>query len=68
MLKSLNQKLGSAIYISDLNNYNNYGLQGRAMGLTVAYVDAKTENFKPIDIDFQKMKVQSEISIKFKIE
>ena len=68
LLKPLNQKVGTAIYISDVNNYNNYGLQGRAAGLEVAYDLNKSKTFEPIDIDFKKIKIQSEISIKFKIE
>lgn len=67
LLQPLSQKVGSAIYISDLNNYNNYGLQGRAAGLNVAYA-VKSKSFEPIDIDFKKIKVQSEVNIKFKIE
>ena len=65
LLQPLDQKLGNAIYISDVNNY---GLQSRAKGIQVAYALNKKESFEPIDIDFQKIKIQSEISIKFKIE
>ena len=68
LLKPLNQKLGKAIYISDMSNYNNYGMQGRAANLEVAYVMKDANAFEPIDIDFKKMKIQSEINIKFIIE
>jgi len=68
LLKPLNQKLGKAIYISDMSNYNNYGLQGRAVGLEVSYTMKAANDFEPIDIDFKKMKIQSEINIKFIIE
>ncbi len=68
LLKPLNQKVGTAIYISDVNNYNNYGLQGRVAGIEVMYTVDKKNNFEPIDIEFKKIKIQSEISIKFKIE
>ena len=64
LLKPLNQKVGNAIYISDVNNYNNYAMQMRTTSLEVAY----DKKFEPIDIEFQKIKVQSEINIKFKIE
>lgn len=64
LLKPLNQKVGNAIYISDINNYNNYALQGRVAGVAVVY----DKKFEPIDVEFQKIKVQSEINIKFKIE
>ncbi len=68
LVKPLNQKLGKAIYISDLSSYNNYAIQGRAAGLKVMYEVAQTPNYKPVNIDFQKIKVQSEVNIKFKIE
>lgn len=68
LLQPLNQKVGSAIYISDISGYNNYGMQGRAVGIQVAYELKDKANFEPIDIDFQKIKVQSEVNIKFKIE
>ncbi len=68
LLQPLNQKVGDAIYISDISGYNNYGMQGRAVGLKVSYEMAPKANFEPIDIDFQKIKVQSEINIKFRIE
>ncbi len=68
LLQPLNQKVGIAIYISDVNNFNNYGLQGRVAGIEVMYTVADKNNFQPIEIDFKKMKVQSEISVKFLIE
>jgi hypothetical protein len=68
LVKPLNQKLGKAIYISDLSSYNNYAMQGRAAGLKVMYEVVPTQNYKPVNIDFQKIKVQSEVNIKFKIE
>lgn len=64
LLKPLNQKVGGAIYISDVYNNNNYSMQSRSLVMEVAY----DKKFEPIDIEFQKIKVQSEINIKFKIE
>ena len=64
LLKPLNQKVGNVLYISDVNNYTNYSMQMRTASLEVAY----DKKFEPIDIEFQKIKVQSEINIKFKIE
>ena len=65
LLEPLNQKLGKAIYISDMSNYD---YQGRADGLVISYASKSSTNFEPIDIDFEKIKVQSEINIKFIIE
>jgi hypothetical protein len=51
-----------------MSSYNNYGLQGRATGLKVVYDVEENESFEPIEIDFQKIKVQSEVIVKFKME
>ncbi len=66
LLKPLNQKLGNALFISDVTNY--YNLEGRISKVQVAYELADNKKFEPINIDFQKIKIQSEIQVKFKIE
>ncbi len=68
LLHPLNQKLGKAILISDFNTrfYNN--LQGRVAGLQVAYNSEDGKNKEPLDIQFEKIKVQCEINVKFIIE
>ena len=63
LLKPLNQKLGKAIYISDMN-YNVYRNE---------MADFKVRNMAaqesaPIDIDFEKIRVESRINITFAIE
>ena len=67
LVKPLNQKVLKAIYISNNTNYNNYNLQGRTVGLKVAYA-ADKEQLAPVNIDFQKIKVSSEVYVKFKID
>ncbi|MFT7033181.1 MAG: hypothetical protein ACJA2S_001684 [Cyclobacteriaceae bacterium] len=63
----LGQKLGPAIYISDQSS-NNY-LQGRASGLQIrGYAADKEKQFKPADIEFQKIKVECSVAVKFKLE
>ncbi|MDP3313409.1 SIMPL domain-containing protein [Lutibacter sp.] len=68
MVKSLNQKVGNAIYISDLgDNSNQY--QGRMMGIQLKGMNSMDEmKFNPIDIEFEKIKVESEVFVKFKLE
>lgn len=68
LLKPLNQKLGKAILISDFNTriYNN--LQGRVAGIQVQYDSGKTNQKEPLDVQFEKIKVQCEINVKFIIE
>lgn len=66
MLEPIGQKLGAAIHISDFNAQTYNRNDGRA-GIQMAY--AKAENdYQPIDIDFEKIKVECELSVKFKIE
>lgn len=67
LTEPLSQKVGKAIYISDLgNNNNNYyrssNIQIRGMS------SVKEADFKPIDVEFEKIKVESNISVKFILE
>jgi hypothetical protein len=68
MTNPLNQKVGNAIYISDIGNIS-YQLQGRVAGLQIRGMNSLDETqFKPIDIEFEKIKVESEVNVKFKLE
>lgn len=68
MTNPLNQKVGNAIYISDIGNIS-YQLQGRVAGLQIRGMNSLDETqFKPIDIEFKKIKVESEVNVKFKLE
>jgi uncharacterized protein len=68
MVAPLNQKVGKAIFISDLTNISNM-LQGRAAGIVIrGAASIKNYEYKPIDISFQKIKVESEVTVKFIIE
>jgi uncharacterized protein YggE len=70
MAKALNQKIGSAIFISDLktivdrNNFTNFELQEVVM---VGYSNRNKQSYVPIDIEFEKIGIESQIYIKFKI-
>jgi uncharacterized protein YggE len=69
MLKPLNQNVGKALYISDLNSNITNALQGRVAGIQIrGYSSYKAEEYKPIDIEFQKIKIESAVTIKFGIE
>lgn len=65
MLIPIGQKLGAAIHISDFNTqaYNHFN--GRGIQMAYAKMESDAE---PIDIDFEKIKVECEVSVKFKIE
>ncbi|AXT19338.1 DUF541 domain-containing protein [Flavobacteriaceae bacterium AU392] len=68
LLKPLNQKLGRAIHISDLSNYNNNQYLARNKGYELNEFVVNGSINQPIDIEFQKIKIQSTIGIKFSIE
>jgi len=69
MLKPLNQIVGKALYISDLNSNITSALQGRVAGIQIrGYSSYKAEEYKPIDIEFEKIKIESAVTIKFGIE
>ncbi len=65
LLKPLNQKLGSVLYISDQTIPMYYGSPGSTAKIQLrGYSNLE---YKPQDISFEKIKVDSQISIKFKI-
>jgi len=69
MTKPLNQKVGNAIYISDYNSISNM-LSGRVAGIQIRGMASLKEkdNFEPIDIEFEKIKIETEVKATFKLE
>lgn len=70
MLKPLNQKLGKAMYISDVNSNIARILQGKSAGIQIRGLASmnKEEEYDPIDIAFEQIKLESSITINFGIE
>lgn len=70
MVNPLNQKVGSAIYISDHADNAIVGqLEGNAQGIVMrGYASAKSQELNPADIEFEKIKVENIVSVKFKLE
>jgi uncharacterized protein YggE len=69
MTKPLNQKVGNAIYISDFSNIVNM-LSGRVSGIQIRgtrSLDEK-EKYEPINIEFEKIKIETELKATFKLE
>jgi hypothetical protein len=63
----LNQKVGKAILISDTFNYNNF--QGRSDKMTIRGYSALAENvIAPANIQFEKIKIETEVNVKFILE
>jgi uncharacterized protein YggE len=65
----ISQKVGKAIYISDINTISN-ALQGKAPGITIRgmssiYGSRATE---PIYTEFQKVKFEVQVSVKYLLE
>lgn len=68
LVKPLDQTVGSAIYISDHQNFVTNQLQGRAQGLQIrGYSSISRAEFEPADIEFEKIEVRTTISVKFKL-
>jgi len=73
MLKPLNQTVGSAIFVSDLSTNPNISgfLAGSAAGIVVrGYSSVKRQSYEqtPIEIEFEKTKVESTVTVNFAIE
>ena len=69
MLKPLNQNLGKAIYLSDLNSSITNMLQGKAAGIQIrGYSSIKANEYKPIDIEFERIRIESTIKVTFGID
>ena len=66
MVQPLGQNLGAAIYISDLNSQIYNRLEGRAAGVVIRGYSAKAD-IRPIDIDFEKIKVESQLNVNFRL-
>ena len=68
MTEPLGQKVGKVIFISDNNNVSN-SFSGQVAGLQIRGMNAfKESKFEPLDIEFQKIKVETELNAKFIIE
>jgi hypothetical protein len=69
MTKPLNQKVGNAIYISDTFTISNM-LNGRLAGIQIRGVSILNEegDYEPIDITFDKIIIETQVNVNFKIE
>jgi uncharacterized protein len=70
MTKPLNQKVGNAIYISDLNENVIRMLSGSVSGISIRgskSLKGKSD-LVPADIEFAKIKIETELNVKYKLE
>lgn len=68
MLHAVGQKLGPVIHLSDINNQRFRALHGKAAGIQVLDAAPRSENYKPIAIEFDKIRVEMELYVKFRID
>lgn len=70
LAKPLNQKIGKAIYISDVNTTSN-ALQGQAPGILIRGISSNIYGSRaadPIYTEFQKVKFEVEVNVKYVLE
>ena len=70
-LNPLNQKVGKAIYINDEITLKYNSEEGQLNEIVVVgYSSAgrQKQEFKPIDIEFEKIKIESSVNVKFLIQ
>ncbi len=70
LVKPLNQTISEVLYISDKSNQSNNYYDDLELEevVMVGYGGRKNETPQPIAIEFKKIKVESQIEVKFKIE
>lgn len=67
MAKSINQKIGGALFISDLET-GFIPMNNNMPEIMMMRSTAKTADARPIDIEFKKIKFEAAVSVKFKLE
>lgn len=65
MLIPLDQKLGHALFISDLNTGVQYRMEERMVRVQMS---KEADEDQPIEIEFEKIKVESTVNVKFAIQ
>ncbi len=70
MTTPLNQKVGNAIFISDFNSGVLSNLSSSTSGLRIrgSYDMSAKKEYVPADIEFEKIKIETELNVKFKLE
>ena len=65
MVIALDQKLGHALFISDLNTGVQYRMEERMVRVQMS---KEADEDQPIEIEFEKIKVESTVNVKFAIQ
>ena len=68
LVQPMNQTISGILFVSD-KNYQNFNDFGELQEVVITgYGGKRKESQEPIDIDFKKIKVISEVEVKFKIQ
>lgn len=67
MIKPLNQEIGNAIFISDLQTNIINALQGRVAGIEIYEYSKAKQEYESISVEFEKIKIESKAEVKFEI-
>lgn len=69
LVKPLNQSVGNAIYISDMQNMGMRSSSGAVNGIVIRGYSSQNKKYEEAPpIEFQKIKVESQIEVKFAIK
>jgi len=73
MVQPLEQNIGKAVFISDTSSSVSKALQGRASGIRIRgasslYGSSSGLGYAKVNIDFEKIKIESGVTIKFNLE
>ena len=66
MTQPLHQKVGTALYISDVSGFHYF--KSDVASIQVRGLKKAHQSYAPADIQFQKMKVEASVNVKFKLE
>lgn len=66
MTEPLNQKIGKALYIADISGYSNYRFQNESKQIRIK--GGSSIDTEPLAVSFEKIKVESNITIRFSLE
>ncbi|PKG49818.1 SIMPL domain-containing protein [Olleya sp. 1-3] len=70
MIEALGQTIGKAIYISDSQTLVTAALSGRAAGIKIRGISSSQgySSFNPVNIDFEKIKIESRVIVNFELK
>ncbi|WGD33633.1 SIMPL domain-containing protein [Olleya sp. YS] len=70
MVEPLGQKIGKAVRLSDSNSLVTSALSGNASGIVIRGTSSiyGSRAYQPISIDFEKIKIESAVSVRFELK